>query len=82
MGSGSVSRGSRGTFTVEVDSVDFKFSSSHFVAFQGFRERLHGHNYTVKVRLEGGNGLNADGYVLDFGDVKKAVKDACKAFNE
>lgn len=32
---------------------DFKFSSSHFVAFDGFRERLHGHNYTCAVRLKG-----------------------------
>ncbi|CAD7958435.1 unnamed protein product [Amoebophrya sp. A120] len=68
-------------FSVEIDSVDFKFSSAHFVAFRGFRERLHGHNYTVKVRLEG-NRVNHDGYVLDFGDVKTVTKQVCKALNE
>ncbi|CAN0414175.1 unnamed protein product, partial [Laminaria digitata] len=40
-------------FEVFVGKEDFKFSSSHFVAFDGFRERLHGHNYTCTVRLKG-----------------------------
>jgi hypothetical protein len=35
---------------VEVNSENFKFSCGHFVAFKGFRERLHGHNYTMSVR--------------------------------
>ncbi|CAD7945469.1 unnamed protein product [Amoebophrya sp. A25] len=68
-------------FAVEVESVDFKFSSGHFVASRGFRERLHGHNYTVGVRLEGTR-VNPDGYVLDFGDVKEVTKSCCRALNE
>jgi 6-pyruvoyltetrahydropterin/6-carboxytetrahydropterin synthase len=40
-------------FEVVVDKDDFKFNCAHFVAFQGFRERLHGHNYHVVVRLVG-----------------------------
>jgi len=36
-----------------VAKEDFKFSSSHFVAFDGFRERIHGHNYSCSVRLRG-----------------------------
>lgn len=40
-------------FEVYVAKEDFKFSSSHFVAFEGFRERLHGHNYSCGVRLRG-----------------------------
>lgn len=40
-------------FEVFVAKEDFKFSSSHFVAFDGFRERLHGHNYSCSVRLKG-----------------------------
>ena len=47
----------------------FKFNAAHFVAFPGFRERLHGHNYAVAVRLRGAVS-DADGYVLDFGDIK------------
>ena len=75
-------------FSVEVKSDAFKFSCAHFVAYQGFRERLHGHNYTVEVHLYGKksdgilNGLSHDGYLIDFGDVKKATKEACNSLNE
>lgn len=40
-------------FEVFVAKEDFKFSSSHFVAFDGFRERIHGHNYSCSIRLRG-----------------------------
>ena len=40
-------------FEVFVGKEDFKFSAAHFVAYDGFRERLHGHNYQVAVRLKG-----------------------------
>lgn len=69
-------------FEVYVSKPDFKFNAGHFVAFQGFRERLHGHNYTVGVRLLGSRKISHDGYVLDFGDVKKVVKVVCKKLNE
>ena len=39
-------------YSVFVAKADFKFNAAHFVAYKGFRERLHGHNYTVGVRLE------------------------------
>lgn len=69
-------------FEVYVSKESFKFNAAHFVAFQGFRERLHGHNYTVGVRLLGSRQISSDGYVLDFGDVKKVVKVVCKNLNE
>lgn len=65
---------------VVVKSERFKFNAAHFVAFRGYRERLHGHNYTVWVRLVGP--LNSDGYVIDFGEVKKIVRAQCEALNE
>ena len=34
------------------------------------------------VRLLGSRKINHDGYVLDFGDVKKVVKVVCKSLNE
>jgi hypothetical protein len=34
--------------------------------FAGFRERLHGHNYRVSVRLLGERQIGADGYVIDW----------------
>jgi len=50
------------------------------MAHPGFRERLHGHNYRVAVRVEGGVG--ADGYVVDFGDIKRATREICGEMNE
>ena len=54
-----------------------KFSAAHFVAFDGFREPLHGHNYTVAAQI-GAQSLQQDGYVVDFGDVKKILRQICR----
>lgn len=66
---------------VFVRSERFKFSAAHFVAFHGYRERLHGHNYTVAVRLIGPTS-ETDGYVIDFGEVKQVVRAICAELNE
>jgi len=60
---------------------DMKFSAAHFVAFRGFREPVHGHNYTVALRV-GGPVLQEDGYLTDFGDLKKVARAACKRLNQ
>ena len=49
-----------GKFEVVVAKQEFKFNLAHFVAFKGFRERLHGHNYAM-VRHVGGRGLRGGG---------------------
>ena len=67
-------------FDVFVGKEYLKFNAAHFIAYPGFRERLHGHNYHVTVRLEGD--LGPDGYVLDFGVVKKATKRVCEELDE
>lgn len=54
-----------------------KFSAAHFVAFDGFREPMHGHNYTVAAQI-GAQSLQHDGYVVDFGDVKKVLRTICR----
>jgi dihydroneopterin triphosphate aldolase (PTPS-III) / 6-pyruvoyltetrahydropterin synthase len=59
-------------FSIQVAKENLKFSAAHFIAYPGFREPLHGHNYQVGVRLEGE--LTATGYVVDFGLVKKLTK--------
>ncbi|KAL3777764.1 hypothetical protein ACHAW5_004987 [Stephanodiscus triporus] len=72
-------------FEIYVSKDTFKFNASHFVAYPGFRERLHGHNYRASVRLVGGTHdgkVGGDGYVVDFGCVKEAVKEVCKGMNE
>lgn len=65
-----------GEYQVSVSVPDLKFSCSHFVAYKGFRERMHGHNYTVAVAV--GGELGGDGFVLDFSDLKKVVRAVCK----
>ena len=76
----------RGTFDLFLAKEDFKFNCAHFVAYRGFRERLHGHNYLVSVRLKGrggdDDGLGHDGYVADFGEVKRVMRMLCKKLNE
>jgi len=52
------------------------------VAYKGFRERLHGHNYKLAIRLLGSRRIGQDGYVLDFGDLKAVTKKVCKNLNE
>lgn len=69
-------------FEINVFKDTFKFNASHFVAYSGFRERLHGHSYRASVKLIGGNKIGRDGYVLDFGCVKSAVAAVCKTMNE
>jgi 6-pyruvoyl-tetrahydropterin synthase len=70
------------SFDVRVAKDYFKFTAAHFVAYRGFRERLHGHNYSVSVRILGSNQICEDGYVLDFGCVKTATRRVCKDLNE
>lgn len=62
-----------------------KFNAAHFIAHgDGKREHMHGHNYRaeVTVRARDGVGVGADGYLLDFGEVKGHLKALCKDFDE
>lgn len=67
-------------YQIHVFKDYLKFSAAHFIAYRGFREPLHGHNYQVSVRLEGG--LGEDGYVLDFGLVKRATERICERLDD
>lgn len=68
------------SFKVHVEKDYLKFNAAHFIAYQGFREALHGHNYRVSVEIEGS--LTDQGYVLDFGIVKEVAKRVCARLNE
>ncbi|MBI3782049.1 MAG: 6-carboxytetrahydropterin synthase [Deltaproteobacteria bacterium] len=68
------------SFRVYVEKDYLKFNAAHFIAYRGFREALHGHNYRVSVEVEGE--LGAQGYVLDFGIVKDVAKRVCNRLNE
>lgn len=53
------------SFSVELDKEYHVFSAAHFITFAGnICERLHGHNYRVKVAVPGP--LDANAYVIDF----------------
>ncbi|HXJ34861.1 MAG TPA: 6-carboxytetrahydropterin synthase [Candidatus Eisenbacteria bacterium] len=67
-------------YSVVVAKDYLKFAAAHFIAYPGFREPLHGHNYQVSVRVEAD--LGADGYVLDFGLVKRIAKALCEELDE
>ncbi|KAL4154906.1 hypothetical protein PRNP1_007020 [Phytophthora ramorum] len=67
-------------FKVHVSKDYMKFNAAHFIAYKGFREKLHGHNYRLAVTITGQVGR--DGYVLDFGEIKKISRVICKDLNE
>jgi len=67
-------------YSVVVAKDYLKFAAAHFIAYPGFREPLHGHNYQVSVRVEAD--LGPDGYVLDFGLVKRVAKALCEELDE
>lgn len=67
-------------FSIKVAKENLKFSAAHFIAYPGFREPLHGHNYQVGVRVEGK--LSGTGYVLDFGLIKKIAKEIVDRLDE
>ena len=60
---------------------EFKFSCGHFIAYPGFREKLHGHNYSLEIDISGVVS-DTDGYVIDFGVVKDTARKLCKELNE
>jgi hypothetical protein len=67
-------------FKVHVSKDYMKFNAAHFIAYKGFREKLHGHNYRLAVTITGVVGH--DGYVVDFGEIKKISRVICKDLNE
>lgn len=68
------------SFKVHVTKDYLKFSAAHFIAYDGFREALHGHNYRVSVEVEGR--LGNQGYVVDFGTVKRLARELCGQLDE
>jgi dihydroneopterin triphosphate aldolase (PTPS-III) / 6-pyruvoyltetrahydropterin synthase len=67
-------------FSIYVAKENLKFSAAHFIAYPGFREPLHGHNYQVGIRVEGR--LATTGYVLDFGLIKKLTRQILERLDE
>ena len=65
------------TFRVSVTKDYLVFASAHFITFAGHRcEGLHGHNYRVRVTLDGA--LDPESwFVFDFVALKHIMRDLC-----
>ena len=62
-------------------SKDFVFSAAHQIRFHpGKCERLHGHNWRVRVHARASE-LNRLGMVVDFADLQRMVAEACSRFD-
>ena len=71
--------------SLENKGVRFKTNNdtemaAHFIAYQGFREALHGHNYRVSIEAQGS--LGRQGYVVDFGVLKRIARRLCARLDE
>ena len=64
---------------VSVEGVRLRFAASHMATLGDDLEPLHGHNYAVRCRVEGE--LTADGWVIDFSVLKRAVRESCEALD-
>ena len=54
--------------------VEADFAAAHFLSrYRGKCERLHGHNYKVRVWAKG-ESLGSGGMLLDFGELKGALR--------
>jgi len=57
--------------------VEVTFSAGHALrGYQGKCANPHGHNYRVQVAVEGPR-LNSIGLLMDFGNLKKALRAVC-----
>ena len=65
-------------FRVSVSKDDLVFSSAHFITFGGGRcEGLHGHNYRVRVTVDGELD-GEDALVFDFIELKRIMRQLCE----
>jgi 6-pyruvoyltetrahydropterin/6-carboxytetrahydropterin synthase len=63
-------------FGVRLYKQSFNFASAHFLIFgDGRREQLHGHNYQVRIEMEGQ--LGPGDLLADFIEVKPIIRKTC-----
>ncbi len=66
--------------SLDLARADIGFSAAHFSVHQDRSERLHGHNYLVRVRARGG--IDEEGTVVDFSALKAALHALCAGLDE
>ncbi|HTN76813.1 MAG TPA: 6-pyruvoyl tetrahydropterin synthase family protein [Pirellulaceae bacterium] len=63
-------------YRVRLEKEYLVFSAAHFITFNGnICERLHGHNYRVRVEIAGP--LDENHYVIDFIALRDTLKAIC-----
>lgn len=62
--------------SVTVEDVRLRFAAAHMATLGAELEPLHGHNYSVRCRVEGV--LTPDRWVIDFSVLKRYVREACE----
>jgi 6-pyruvoyltetrahydropterin/6-carboxytetrahydropterin synthase len=61
--------------------VEHSFSAGHaLIGYPGKCANPHGHNYRVQVAIQGPR-LNDIGLLMDFGDLKRAIRQVCEPFD-
>ena len=65
--------------SIRVEDQRMHFSASHFVKSEGKFENLHGHNYSLKLKITGP--MNDEGMVHDFRDVKSKALAICRTLD-
>ncbi len=69
------------TTTLHISKEAHKFSAAHFTLFsETERERLHGHNFQVSVRLLAK--LGESGFSADYNVYKRRIKSLCDDYDE
>ncbi len=62
-------------------SIDYSFAAGHALRdYKGKCENVHGHNYKVRVTVQGEN-LDSTGLLIDFIDLRQAVKTIVDQFD-
>ncbi|MDR0586145.1 MAG: 6-carboxytetrahydropterin synthase [Treponema sp.] len=65
-------------YTVRVEA---DFAAAHFLSrYHGKCEKLHGHNYRVRLWARGG-GLDGGGILVDFAVLKDALRRVCASLD-
>ncbi|MCB9766416.1 MAG: 6-carboxytetrahydropterin synthase [Alphaproteobacteria bacterium] len=69
------------TATIDLFKESMKFSAGHFTIFSATeRENLHGHNFTLRVRITGV--VDDNGMLFDYRATKRRLIALCAAWNE
>lgn len=70
-------------FTIHLAKEPFKFSCSHFTILAADRaERLHGHNYQLRVDISVDDVDPKLGFAFDFNTAKPLIRKFCEELDE